>query len=224
MSVVTPKAIARYSHTSLLQLGGGRRISACGRSPPAQTVTLQSSRVATATSHEPVFSHPPRAIGDTPGLTLKRREARLRTERLRTERLCREVAPPLCCAKAYRRARCASPRRAKGVQRMRLKTAAQANRGKGRSRGRGKGRAGPPAHRSTRAAHRVAAHARLQVHGGLGRPEAGARPTRSDGARRRLDVCRSCGLARALVAAALGLVVRDPLDLLAHLARVEGEG
>ena len=107
---------------------------------------------------------------------------------------------------------------------MRLKTAAQANRGKGRSRGRGKGRAGPPAHRSTRAAHRVAAHARLQVHGGLGRPEAGARPTRSDGARRRLDVCRSCGLARALVAAALGLVVRDPLDLLAHLTRVEGEG
>ena len=82
---------------------------------------LQSSRVATATSHEPVFSHPPRAVGDTPGLTLRRREARLRTERLRTEGLCREVAPPLCCAKAYRRVRCASPRRAKGVQRMRLK-------------------------------------------------------------------------------------------------------
>ena len=40
----------------------------------------------------------------------------------------------------------------------------------------------------------------------------------------RLDVRRGGGLARALVAAALGLVVRNPLDLLAHLARVEGEG
>ena len=40
----------------------------------------------------------------------------------------------------------------------------------------------------------------------------------------RLDVRRGGRLARALVAAALGLVVRNPFDLLAHLARVEGEG
>ena len=38
----------------------------------------------------------------------------------------------------------------------------------------------------------------------------------------RLDVRRGGGLARPLVAAALRLVVRNPLDLLAHLARVEG--
>ena len=131
--------------------------------------------------------------------------------------------PSLLCKGVPEGALC-FPKARQGCAEDAPQTAAQANRGKGRSRSRGKGRAGPLAHRSTRAPHRVAAHARLQVHGGLGRPEAGARPARGDGARRRLDVRRSGGLARSLVAAALGLVVRDPLDLLAHLARVEGEG
>jgi hypothetical protein len=52
---------------------------------------LQPSRVATATSHEPVFSDPSRALGDAPGLTLQRGEAGLERAREGTEMavLCR---------------------------------------------------------------------------------------------------------------------------------------
>ena len=53
--------------------------------------------------------------------------------------------------------------------------------------------------------------------GRIGRPEAGTHPARGDGARRGLHLGRGGGLARALVAPALGLVVGDALDLLAHL-------